>query len=152
MNRAENEYDIRMQMGTWKAPTKKDLEWMAMKATVEKFEKAAINKKKDSIGGDHITPRNRYAERLKDAKKNSPWKFEAPGKGESWSKKMESQTYHWCSKHGKWVRTHKDSECLGIIASPAEFNSNKKKGKKVDGKNVAFKIESENYSDDNEGD
>jgi hypothetical protein len=65
---------------------------------------------------------------------------------------MERQTYHWCSKHGKWVTTHKDSECLGINASPAEFKSNKKKRKKADGINVAFKTDSENDSDNNEGD
>jgi hypothetical protein len=45
-------------------------------------------------------------------------------------------------------KTHKDSECLGIKASPTEYNSNKKKEKVNDGRNVAFKAESENGSED----
>jgi hypothetical protein len=116
MNRAENEYNIQMQMGTWKAPTKKDLELLALKATVAKFEKEVMGKKKDTTGGGNNTPRKNYADRIKDEKKNSPRKFEAPGMGEPWSNQMERQTYNWCSKHGKWVTTHKDSECLGINA------------------------------------
>jgi hypothetical protein len=70
----------------------------------------SIYKKKDATGGGNITPQKSYSERLKYEKNNSPWKFEAPGKRESWSKKIECQTYHWCSKHGKWVTTHKDSD------------------------------------------
>jgi hypothetical protein len=139
MNKAENECNMRIQMGTWKAPTRKDLGLMAMKATVEKFEKAAVSKKKEIANVSNNTPRKSYVERLKEEKKTSPWKFKAPEKGEAWSKKMENQTYHWCSKQVKWVTTHKDNECLGVNASPTEYNSNKKKGKKNNGRNVAFK-------------
>jgi hypothetical protein len=68
MNRAENEYNIRIQMGTWKAPTKKDIELMAMKSTVEKSEKADMINKNESNNGGKNTPRKSYAERLKQKK------------------------------------------------------------------------------------
>jgi hypothetical protein len=125
MIRAENEYNIHIQIGTWKSPTKKDMIITALKATVENM---SLGKKNAADSSNETpkksnTPLNKsYEECLKNEKKKSPWKFEASSKNDNWSKQMNTNTYNWCSKHQKWVTTHTDADCAGINGHPRDFS------------------------------
>jgi hypothetical protein len=48
-------------------------------------------------------------------KERNPWKYIAPKDGEPTTKELNGFTWHWCSKHQKWVcRT--ESDCRGVGA------------------------------------
>jgi hypothetical protein len=149
MTRAENEYNIRIQMGTWKAPTKQASEIMALKALLHQANTSSPPAKNNENNGNGnksntVTPFKGYAERTEEERKTKPWKFIAPKTGEKWEQQRGTITFHWCSKHEKWV-THKDSECKGVH-TPNNKGSDKKKDKKV-----VFKAENEGEND-NEND
>jgi hypothetical protein len=130
MIRAENKYNIRIQMGTWKALTKKDMIITALKATVENMNSCKRNATDN--GNDtpkKVSPNKNYEERLKNERKKSPWKFEAPSKNDGWSKQMNNNTYNCCSKHQKWVTTHTDAECAGINVHPRDYSGKKPEGR-----------------------
>jgi hypothetical protein len=141
MIRAENEYNTRIQMGTWKAPTKKDMIITALKATVENMssgKKNAEDNPNATPKKSNTTPNKSYEERLKNERKKSPWKFKAPSKNDNWSKQMNNNTYNWCSKHQKWVTTHTDADCAGINVHPRDYS-----GKNNATPKVAFAAEKE---------
>lgn len=130
MTQAENEYNIRVQMGEWKVPSPKDLEITALKATIAKgtpSPKAAAT----SSGSADKTPKKSFAERIAAERISHPWKWIAPKAGEPWSKIEKDIKVNWCSKHEKWVTTHTDAECKGAKAPSSSY-------KKAEAKGVAY--------------
>ena len=126
MTQAENEYNIRVQMGEWKSPSPKDLEITALKATIAKgspVAKAAASTA--SSGSAEKTPKKSFAERIAAERISSPWKWLAPNAGAPWSKTENGIKVNWCSKHEKWVTTHTDAECKGAKAPASTYKKAK---------------------------
>jgi hypothetical protein len=89
MTLAENEYNIRIQMGTWKAPTIQALEIMAMKVLLHQANTSsppAKNSENNENGNKTktVTPFKGYVERTEEERKPKPWKFVTPKTGEKW--------------------------------------------------------------------
>lgn len=127
MTQAENEYNIRVQMGEWKSPSPKDLEITALKATIAKgtpSPKAASA----ATGSSEKTPKKSFAERIAAERISHPWKWIAPNAGASWSKTESGIKVNWCSKHEKWVTTHTDAECKGAKAPSSSYKKTPAKG------------------------
>jgi hypothetical protein len=122
---------------------------MALKALLHQANTSSPPAKNNENNGNGnktntVTPFKRYAERTEEERKTKPWKFVAPKTGGKWEQQRGTITFHWCSKHEKWV-THKDSEFKGVH-TPNNKGSDKKKDKKV-----VFKAENEG-GNDNEND
>jgi hypothetical protein len=127
ISQAVNEYNTRIQMGDWKAPTRKDLEITALKVFVAKYQKQTPQNSDDS-GSNKSNQKGKksYEMRLSDEKASHPWKCISSSKGEIWSKVVNKNTYHRCSKHQKWVSTHTDAHRKGIKSTPIGKTSNGK--------------------------
>jgi hypothetical protein len=149
MTRTENEYNIRIQMGTWKAPTKQASEILALKALLQQAKVTSPTKAQqtsDNNKGNRkanvVTPYKSYAKRTEEEQTTKPWKFICPKEGETWDQQRGNVMFHWCYKHKKWV-THTDAECTRLYTPDGKTSE-----KKNNTKNVVLKTERENEVDD----
>jgi capsule polysaccharide export protein KpsE/RkpR len=101
MEYAENQYKIRTEAGTWKAPTKKDDEITALRTQIESLKKQGSNRRTDKSGEG------------KEGSASHAWKKIPPGEGKPKTKEYQGRKYHWCLNHKAWTM-HSNEECRGV--------------------------------------
>lgn len=117
LKNVENYYNIRVQQGKWKAPSKQGELLAALKALVQQKEKQS----------DHMDSKITYDERKKKDKENNPWKYVAPKAGEPTTQTRNRQMWHWCTTHQRWTG-HTSEECEGIGVNMRNQNNRNNRG------------------------
>ena len=142
MTNSENKYNIAVQTGQWKAPTKEAEKFAAMKAEWQKNHGGNNNNNNSGSNNSSNSSKSKdklsYAERQKKDIEANPWKIIAPGNNEPQVKVEKGTTFYWCATHKKWMG-HSTAQCLG---AGVHMRNHRNKGNN----NVAYQVNNSNDS------
>jgi regulator of replication initiation timing len=116
MDWAINKFKSRKEAGTLGNKTTEEETIIALQAQIKKL----VSTK----GKDKFKPNKKRAQEMES------WMKEAPQEGQSKTKKLNNQKFHWCHHHSLWTR-HSPEECHKAKSKKAESNN---KGTKEGGK------------------
>jgi hypothetical protein len=125
--------------------------WTASKPTVSLASSGLL---KNPSGKPTATPKGNKEESSNDGPETKPkgkerdaWKLKAPGAGKSHTKRDKGTTWYWCSKCGRWTRSHLTEEHKG--KDPKDTKSDPaKKDKKDSTPSVSLALKRDDSDDD----
>ena len=128
MDKAHNQYLIRVRDDNWNTPTEEEAKVIALEAKLEKTQKQLANLKRragssGSSGGDDSSHTSKKGGGKRKSKKPD-WMLKPPTDGKT-TKFVEGKQYWWCKEHKAWG-THTFEDCNARKARLARESSQNK--------------------------